>query len=64
VLVSLHDVTPVVKVIDFGVAKAIGGRLTDKTVYTQLTQLIWSPRPPPAISSPRWKTLFVSVWGP
>jgi serine/threonine protein kinase len=39
VLVSLHDVTAMVKVIDFGVAKAIGGRLTDKTVYTQLTQL-------------------------
>jgi tetratricopeptide (TPR) repeat protein/tRNA A-37 threonylcarbamoyl transferase component Bud32 len=43
VLVSLHDVTAVVKVIDFGVAKAIGGRLTDKTVYTQLTQLIGTP---------------------
>jgi tetratricopeptide (TPR) repeat protein/tRNA A-37 threonylcarbamoyl transferase component Bud32 len=43
VLVSLHDVTPVVKIIDFGVAKAIGGRLTDKTVYTQLTQLIGTP---------------------
>jgi tetratricopeptide (TPR) repeat protein/tRNA A-37 threonylcarbamoyl transferase component Bud32 len=43
VLVSVHDVTAVVKVIDFGVAKAIGGRLTDKTVYTQLTQLIGTP---------------------
>ncbi len=43
VLVSLHDVTPVVKVIDFGVAKAMGGRLTDKTVYTQFTQLIGTP---------------------
>jgi serine/threonine protein kinase/Tfp pilus assembly protein PilF len=43
VLVSLHDVTAVVKIIDFGVAKAIGGRLTDKTVYTQLTQLIGTP---------------------
>jgi serine/threonine protein kinase/predicted negative regulator of RcsB-dependent stress response len=43
VLVSLHDVTPVVKIIDFGVAKAIGGRLTDKTLYTQLTQLIGTP---------------------
>jgi serine/threonine-protein kinase len=31
VLISLHDVTAVVKIIDFGVAKAIGGRLTDKT---------------------------------
>jgi serine/threonine protein kinase/Flp pilus assembly protein TadD len=43
VLVSLHDVTPVVKVIDFGVAKATGGRLTDKTLYTQLTQLVGTP---------------------
>src|SRR5262249_13483816 len=43
VLVSVHDVTPVVKVIDFGVAKAIGGPRTDKTVYTQLTQLIGTP---------------------
>src|SRR5262249_5530246 len=34
VLVTLHDGTPVVKVIDFGVAKAIGQRLTEKTVYT------------------------------
>src|SRR5262249_41745726 len=30
VLVTLHDGTPVVKVIDFGVAKAIGQHLTDK----------------------------------
>ena len=28
VMVTLHDGTPVVKVIDFGVAKAIGGTLT------------------------------------
>jgi eukaryotic-like serine/threonine-protein kinase len=43
VLVSVHDVTAVVKVIDFGVAKAIGGRLTNKTVYTALAQLIGTP---------------------
>jgi serine/threonine protein kinase/tetratricopeptide (TPR) repeat protein len=43
VLVTSHDGTPVVKVIDFGVAKAIGQQLTDKTVYTQLTQLIGTP---------------------
>src|SRR5262249_17751065 len=30
VLVSRHDTTPVVKVIDFGVAKALGQELTDK----------------------------------
>src|SRR5262249_55318971 len=43
VLVSSHDGRPVVKVIDFGVAKAIGQQLTDKTVYTQFTQMIGTP---------------------
>ncbi len=43
VLVSVHDVTPVVKVIDFGVAKAIGGPLTDKTVYTAFSQMVGTP---------------------
>src|SRR5262249_53262039 len=43
VLVTSHDGTPVVKVIDFGVAKAIGQPLTEKTIYTQLTQLVGTP---------------------
>jgi serine/threonine protein kinase len=43
VLVVSHDGKPVVKVIDFGVAKATGQHLTDKTVYTQFTQLIGTP---------------------
>jgi tetratricopeptide (TPR) repeat protein len=43
VLVSHHDVTPVVKVIDFGIAKAIGGPLTDKTLYTALAQMVGTP---------------------
>jgi tetratricopeptide (TPR) repeat protein len=43
VLVASHDGKPVVKVIDFGVAKAIGQQLTDKTIYTQLAQLIGTP---------------------
>jgi serine/threonine protein kinase len=43
VLVTLHDGVPVVKVIDFGVAKAIGQQLTDKTVYTRFTQMIGTP---------------------
>jgi WD40 repeat protein/serine/threonine protein kinase len=43
VLVMSHDGEPVVRVIDFGVAKAIGQQLTDKTVYTQFTQLIGTP---------------------
>jgi serine/threonine protein kinase/tetratricopeptide (TPR) repeat protein len=38
-----HDGTPVVKVIDFGVAKATGQQLTEKTVYTQFTQLVGTP---------------------
>src|SRR5262245_15166362 len=43
VLVSVHDVTPVVKVIDFGIAKATGGRLTDHTVYTAFAQMVGTP---------------------
>ena len=34
VLVTLHDGRPVPKVIDFGVAKAIGQRLTEQTLFT------------------------------
>ena len=43
ILVTLHDGMPVPKVIDFGIAKATEGRLTDATVYTQLHQLIGTP---------------------
>jgi WD40 repeat protein/serine/threonine protein kinase len=43
VLVMSHDGTPVVKVIDFGVAKAIGQQLTDKTIYTQFAQMVGTP---------------------
>jgi WD40 repeat protein len=43
VMVMSHDGHPVVRVIDFGVAKAIGQQLTDKTIYTQFTQLIGTP---------------------
>ncbi len=43
VLVTLHDDTPVVKVIDFGVAKAIGQQLTDKTIYTRFAAMIGTP---------------------
>src|SRR5262249_59234445 len=34
VLVAPHDGVPVVKVIDFGVAKATGPRLSEHSVYT------------------------------
>jgi tetratricopeptide (TPR) repeat protein len=43
VLIMSQDGTPVVKVIDFGVAKAIGQQLTDKTIYTQFSQLVGTP---------------------
>jgi WD40 repeat protein len=43
VLVSRYDTTPVVKVIDFGVAKALGQELTDKTLFTGLAQMIGTP---------------------
>jgi WD40 repeat protein/serine/threonine protein kinase len=42
-LVTLHDGVPVPKVIDFGVAKATGQSLTDKTLYTGFAQLIGTP---------------------
>jgi serine/threonine protein kinase len=43
VLVSHHDTAPVAKVIDFGVAKALGQELTDKTLFTGLAQMIGTP---------------------
>jgi WD40 repeat protein/serine/threonine protein kinase len=43
VLVTVHDVQPVPKVIDFGVAKAIGQKLTDQTLYTGIAQLVGTP---------------------
>jgi serine/threonine-protein kinase len=43
-LVSLHDGKPVVKVIDFGIAKAIGMELTEKTAFTQFGRMIGTPQ--------------------
>jgi serine/threonine protein kinase/tetratricopeptide (TPR) repeat protein len=43
VLVSRHDTTPVVKVIDFGVAKALSQALTDKTLFTGVGQMVGTP---------------------
>lgn len=43
ILVTLHDGVPVPKVIDFGIAKATGQRLTDKTVFTAFQQFIGTP---------------------
>ncbi len=43
VLVTLHDGVPVVKVIDFGIAKALGQQLTEKTLCTGYAQLVGTP---------------------
>jgi serine/threonine protein kinase len=43
VLVTLHDGKPHVKVIDFGIAKATQGRLTDQTALTMLEHFIGTP---------------------
>src|SRR6202011_423093 len=40
VLVAPYDGRPVVKVIDFGVAKAIGPKLTEKTLFTEFGAVI------------------------
>ena len=43
VLVTLQDGRPLAKVIDFGVAKAIGQSLTVKTIYTRFTSMVGTP---------------------
>jgi serine/threonine protein kinase len=44
VMVTLHDGTPVPKVIDFGIAKAMQQRLTEKTLFTEFHQFIGTPQ--------------------
>jgi serine/threonine protein kinase len=43
VLVSLQDGMPVVKIIDFGITKALQQRLTDKTLVTGVAQVVGTP---------------------
>jgi WD40 repeat protein/serine/threonine protein kinase len=43
VLATLQDATPMVKVIDFGVAKALGQQLTNHTLFTGFAQLVGTP---------------------
>jgi eukaryotic-like serine/threonine-protein kinase len=43
ILVASNDGVPAPKVIDFGIAKATQGRLTDQTVYTAFEQFIGTP---------------------
>jgi len=42
-LVSMQDGQPLVKVIDFGIAKALGQKLTEKTLFTRFEQLLGTP---------------------
>ncbi len=43
VLVAMDDTKPLAKIIDFGIAKALDQRLTDKTIYTRFAQIIGTP---------------------
>jgi Protein kinase domain len=43
VLVTIADDKPVVKVIDFGIAKATSSDLTNKTLFTEFRQLLGTP---------------------
>ena len=43
VLVVEHEGKPVCKIIDFGLAKAMGQRLTDKTMFTEAGAMVGTP---------------------
>ncbi len=43
VLVTIQGEQPVAKIIDFGIAKAVAQRLTERTVFTELGVLIGTP---------------------
>ena len=43
VMVTLHDGKPMPKVIDFGIAKATNQKLTEKTLFTNYSQMIGTP---------------------
>jgi eukaryotic-like serine/threonine-protein kinase len=43
VLVTLHDDTPVPKVIDFGIAKATSPQLSEHSIYTAFAQMMGTP---------------------
>jgi serine/threonine protein kinase len=43
ILVTVNDGAPTPKIIDFGIAKATQGRLTDATVFTAFEQFIGTP---------------------
>jgi hypothetical protein len=43
ILITIRDGVPVPKIIDFGIAKATTGRLSERTVYTGAGQMIGTP---------------------
>lgn len=43
ILVTMQDGQPLAKVIDFGIAKAIGQSLTGKTIYTRFASMVGTP---------------------
>ncbi len=58
VLVAMQDDQPVAKVIDFGIAKAIGQRLTDLTLVTSIGETVGTP----AYMSPeQWNADFPDI---
>ena len=44
VLIDTRDCRPVPKIIDFGIAKALGGHLTEHSFHTSLGQLVGTPQ--------------------
>jgi serine/threonine protein kinase len=42
-LVEVHDVRPVPKIIDFGIAKATGPQLTEQSLHTAFDQMVGTP---------------------
>jgi serine/threonine protein kinase len=43
IMVTMHDGKAAIKVIDFGIAKAINQRLTEKTLFTRYAHIIGTP---------------------
>ncbi|MEQ9407603.1 MAG: serine/threonine-protein kinase [Fuerstiella sp.] len=43
VLVEMHDVVPVARVIDFGIAKAMTQEVSEETAYTRFSQMMGTP---------------------
>ncbi len=43
ILVTMNDDRPLVKIIDFGIAKAVTDKLTDQTLFTQFHQFVGTP---------------------